>query len=98
AHSSGGTVRHYPQGAFVLNMLKYVSGGREAYNKSIKHYLETHPYANVDSEDLLIAFEETLGLSLDWYWDQWIYRGGVPDYRISYNESEGSTQINVLQT
>lgn len=97
AHSSSGSTRHYPQGAFVLNMLKYVVGGREAYNKSIKHYLETHPYMNVDSQDLLIAFEETLGLSLDWYWDQWLYRGGLPEYNVKFVEAEGATQITVLQ-
>jgi aminopeptidase N len=38
-HSEGGSVRHYPKGAYVLNMLKYIVGGKEAYNKAIKHYL-----------------------------------------------------------
>src|SRR6185295_8358920 len=32
AHSEGGGVRHYPKGATVMNMLKYVIGGREIYN------------------------------------------------------------------
>ena len=36
AHSEGGTTRHYPKGACVLNMLKYVVGGRETYNKCVK--------------------------------------------------------------
>ncbi len=62
AHSAAGTVRHYPKGAFVLQMLKYVVG-REQYNAAIKYYLEKHAYGNVDSKNLLIAFHERLGLS-----------------------------------
>ncbi|HET6244913.1 MAG: M1 family metallopeptidase [Bacteroidetes bacterium] len=85
AHSEAGTSRWYPKGAVVLEMLKYVTS-RESFNKSIKHYLEKHAYKNVDSNDLLIAFHETLGLSLDWFWDQWIYKGGEPNYSVSFRE------------
>lgn len=96
AHSKAGVVRHYPKGAHVLHMLKYVVG-EEQYNAAIKYYLEKHAYANVDSEDLLIAFHERLGLSLDWFWEQWVYRGGEPHYTVSYNEginNEGKKMVN----
>lgn len=83
ACSYSGSVRKYPKGAMVLDMLKYIVG-KEEYRKSIKHYLEKHAYKNVDSEDLLIAFHETLGYSLDWFWEQWIYKGGEPSYNVEY--------------
>ena len=85
AHSEAGSPRHYPKGSIVLQMMKYVVG-REGYNKSIKHYLEKHKYQNVDSEDLLVAFHETLGKSLDWFWEEWVYKGGEPHYVVSYRE------------
>jgi aminopeptidase N len=97
ANSEAGSIRHYPKGAYVLNMLKYVVGGKEVYNKAIKYYLEKHKYGNVDSHDLLIAFEETTGMSLDWFWDQWIYKGGEPHYRVSSTEGNGYTQVSVTQ-
>jgi aminopeptidase N len=97
AHSGAGSVRHYPKGAFVLNMLKYVVGGREAFNKAIKVYLERHKYGNVDSHDLLVAFEETLGYSLGWFWDQWIYRGGEPHYSVSFRSANGTPEFSVEQ-
>lgn len=87
ANSSAGSTRHYPKGAHVLHMLKYVCG-REQYNAAIKYYLEKHGYQNVDSEDLLVAFHEYLGLSLDWFWEQWVYKGGEPHYNISYHEAQ----------
>ncbi len=98
AHSEGGGVRIYGKGAFVLNMLKYVVGGREIYNKAIKYYLEKHAYQNVDSHDLLIAFEETTGMDLEWFWDEWIYRGGEPSFDINFKEAGNNAEIIIKQT
>lgn len=92
AHSDAGTVRHYPKGAFVLSMLKNVLGGKEVYNKCIKHYLDAHPYGNVDSEDLLIACEEVTGMQLDWFWEEWIYKGGEPHYKITFRDLTENAQ------
>lgn len=103
AHSQAGSVRHYPKGAFVLNMLKYTVGGREAYNRGIKHYLDKHPYSNVISEDLLTAFNESSGLSLNWFWDQWVYKGGEPSYKVDVTDYTDNatgkkyTRFNVKQ-
>ncbi|MBI4945816.1 MAG: M1 family metallopeptidase [Bacteroidetes bacterium] len=91
AHSEAGSVRHYPKGAFTLNMLKYVLGGREVYNKCIKHYLDQHPYGNVDTEDLLIACEEITGMQLDWFFEEWIYKGGEPNYKVSFRDITENT-------
>ncbi len=85
ASSKGGSPRHYPKGAIVLNTLKYVTG-REEYNKAIKHYLLKHGYKNVESNDLLVAFEETLGLSLGWFWEQWLYKSGETNYLVDFTE------------
>lgn len=82
-HSRGGSSRFYPKGSLVLEMLKYVVG-REQFNHAIRYYLQKHAYANVDSEDLLIAFHESLGMSLDWFWEEWIYHGGEPEYKVAY--------------
>lgn len=97
ASSHAGGTRLYPQGAFVLNMLKYVVGGREEYNKAIKYYLEKHKYQNVDTRDLLIAFEESTGMSLDWFWQEWYYRSGLPSYSVSFSEQKGVTEFSVTQ-
>ncbi len=100
AHSQAGSARHYPKGAFVLNMLKNVVGGREVYNRAIKHYLDKHAYGNVVSEDLLSSFQETTGMSLVWFWDEWVYRGGEPSYVVSatpLNSGSGFTRFTVGQ-
>jgi len=81
--SKAGSARYYPKGAIVLNTLKYVTG-REEYNKAIKYYLAKHGYKNVESNDLLVAFEETLGMSLGWFWEEWLYKAGEPSYEVNF--------------
>ncbi|MFN4123555.1 MAG: M1 family aminopeptidase [Flavobacteriales bacterium] len=95
-HSKGGSTRHYPKGAYVLEMLKYVTG-REAYNRAVKNYLERHAYRNVNTQDLLVAFHETLGLSLDWFWEQWILRGGEPEYKVQTTFEKDILRFSVTQ-
>jgi len=98
ANSGAGGAFIYGKGAFILNMLKYVVGGREAYNKAIKYYLEKHPYQNVDSHDLQNTFEETSGMQLQWFWDEWIYRGSQPQYKVSFSDGDKQTQLVIEQT
>lgn len=101
ASSVAGTARHYPKGAVVLDMLRSVTG-EDAFRRAIKHYLEKHAYGNVDTEDLLTAFHEKLGLSLDWFWEEWLYRGGEPKYEVNFREVTASgsraSEFTVTQT
>lgn len=96
AHSKAGTTRHYPKGAMVLNMLKYVVG-EEQFNSTIQYYLKKHAYGTVDTEDFLIAFYENLGLPLDWFWEQWILKGGEPHYEVNFEELEDVYRFSVKQ-
>jgi aminopeptidase N len=81
-HSNAGTARHYPKGASVLSMMRYVLG-EDAYHRSIKLYLERHAFGNVETHDLQKAIIDATGINLDWFFDQWIWRGGEPHYQVS---------------
>lgn len=101
SHSETPTSNIYQKGSQVLEMLKYITG-REAYNKAVKRYLLANPYSNVDSDDLLNAFQDELGMSLEWFWDEWIYKGGEPSYHVVYEDQtiDGKrfSQFAVTQT
>lgn len=100
SHSETPSSIIYQKGSQVLEMLKYVTG-REAFNRSVKRYLLDHKYANVDSDDLLNAFQDELGMSLDWFWDEWVYKGNEPVYNIIAEDLTANgkrfTQFNVTQ-
>jgi aminopeptidase N len=100
-HSETPTSNVYQKGSQVLQMLRYVVGN-EGYRKSIKRYLGDHKYANVDADDLLNAFQDELGTPLDWFWEEWVYKGGEPAYTVTYTDETESgkrfTEFVVTQT
>jgi len=97
---SGGTARIYPKGSAVLDMMMYVFG-QEQFNRVIHHYLKKHMFGLVETNDLYQSFQDTLGLSPDWFFDQWLYRGGEPHYQVSYQDetvgSQRQTRFTVKQ-
>lgn len=101
-HSRAGSDRVYSKGSAVLDMAVY-TWGEDAYRRVITHYLQKHAYQNVETNDLYQAFQDVLGITPWWFFDQWIDRGGEPHYRITYQNVslEGrrgrQTQITVEQ-
>lgn len=83
AHGNGGTDRWYPKGSLVIDMLRYVMGESE-FKIMIHNYLDKHPYQIVETNDMLQSIRETTGMALDWFFDEWIYRAGEPQYKVSY--------------
>lgn len=95
-HSGSGTARVYPKGSSVIQMMRYVIGD-DAFKKVIKHYLELHAFGNVESNDLNQAIQDVLGISMDWFFDQWLYRGGEPHYQVAWVDAGKKIQVNVQQ-
>lgn len=83
-HSAAGSSRHYPKGASVLYMLQHVLG-EENYRKSINLYLSRHGLQTVETWDLQKAIIDATGINMDWFFDQWIHRGGEPIYAVNWN-------------
>lgn len=89
----------YPGGGSVLHMLRKHLGD-DLFFKSLKNYLTTNAHQPVSTEDLRIAVEETTGQSMDWFFDEWLYRMGHPIFEVTQNYDEGKKQLvlNVKQT
>lgn len=96
-HSEAGGAHIYQKGSIVLDMLRYVVG-EEQFKKVITAFLLEHPYENVESHDLEMQFMKTLGMNMHWFFDEWIYKGGYPEYTIAYNANTDYTDIHIEQT
>lgn len=95
-NSEAGSARHYPKGASVLYMLQHVMG-RDNFRRSIKLYLERHGFNGVMTSDLEKAIIDATGMNMDWFFDQWIYRGGEPHYKVSRQDLPEGTWFTVEQ-
>lgn len=89
----------YPGGGSVLHMLRKHLGD-DLFFKSLKKYLTDNAHQPVSTEDLRIAIEETTGQSMDWFFDQWLYKMGHPVFEVSknYDAAAKKLTLNVKQT
>jgi len=89
----------YPKGALVLEMLKQHLGA-ERFWAAINRYLTRYAYATATSDDLRQAVLDATGESLDWFWSQWIYQAGHPEFAVSaaYDSSAAALTLTVRQT
>ena len=87
----------YNKGGAVLHMLRnYV--GDEAFFASLKNYLERNKLSAVEVDELRIAFEDTTGEDLSWFFDQWYLQAGHPQLSITTDYTDGSVAVTVAQT
>ena len=74
--------------------------GDELFFKSLNYYLTTNASKPVQTEQLRIAIEETTGQSMDWFFDQWLYKMGHPVFEVTqnYDDAVKKLTLNVKQT
>jgi len=71
----------YNKGGTILHMLRnYV--GDDAYFASLELYLKKNQYKSAEVHDLRLAFEETTGEDLNWFFNQWFLTKGHPKLQI----------------
>ncbi len=89
----------YTKGALVMQMLKKHLGP-ERFWPSINRYLTRHAHGSATSDDLRRAVLHATGQNLDWFWDQWIYQAGFPQFNVAhaYDSAAGSLTLTVRQT
>lgn len=84
----------YPKGGRVLHMLRYELGD-EMFWKAIRRYCEINHFRSVETADLRIAIEEATGQGMNWFFDQWLYHGGHPEFNVSWDYDAAAKQVRV---
>jgi len=88
----------YQKGGRILHMLRnYI--GDDAFFASLKLYLETNKYTDVEMHQLRLACEKITGEDLNWFFNQWFYSKGHPELNIEYiyNDSLKTQTVIVEQ-
>ncbi len=79
--SQGGVQRIYQKGSLVLDMLRDVMGAG-AYRDAVKRYLQKYAFGSAETNDFIRCTYEATGKPWNWFFDQWVRRGGEPDYLV----------------
>ncbi|MEL6854765.1 MAG: M1 family metallopeptidase, partial [Cyanobacteria bacterium J06607_13] len=92
--------RHiYEKGSCVYHMIR-MELGDELFTRSLSTLLTDNAHRTVETIDLLRAIDKATGRNLRFLFDQYVYRGGHPDYKVSYSWDPDSSlaKLTVTQT
>jgi aminopeptidase N len=92
--------RHlYEKGACVYHMIR-AELGDELFFKAVHTFVQDNAHKTVETIDLLRAIEKATGRNLQFLFDQYVFRGGHPDYKVAYSWDNDSSlaKVTVTQT
>ena len=92
--------RHlYEKGACVYHQIRTILGD-ELFDKAIHTFVQDNAHKTVETVDLLRAIEKATGYNLSPLFDQYVFRGGHPEFKVSYSWDGNSNLacVSVTQT
>jgi aminopeptidase N len=87
----------YEKGAVVLHMLRYVLGDSTFFS-SLRSFADTYAHDVATTSDFQEVVETVSGQDLDWFFDEWVYGYGWPEYEYAWiaHEAAGSYEIDLV--
>jgi len=86
------------KGALVLRMLQ-MEMGDTLWWKAIQFFVQHHAYRQVSTKDFQDAVEKVSNKSYQWFFDQWMYKTGMPVLEVStkYNAANYQLTLTIQQ-
>lgn len=91
----------YDKGACVLNMLRYMLGDDD-FKHALNIFITKYQFDNVTTPDLNSSIKQVfldptrdrIPRDFSWYFDEWIYHAGQPEYKADYTYNDSTKQIS----
>lgn len=89
---------NYSKGGLVLHMLRGLMGD-EAFFEGIRRFYREYRDQTVLTRDFQSVMEAQYGSTLDWFFEQWIYRAGHPVVEVtwSWDNQAGEVSLRLSQ-
>ena len=89
----------YEKGAWTLHMLRGQLGD-DKFWATIREYYRRYRNSNASTDDFQNVAEETSGMQLGWFFQQWLKRAGTPVLAGSwhYDDQKHVVEIDLAQT
>jgi aminopeptidase N len=90
----GATV--YEKGAWILHMLRHLLGD-DAFFGGLRYYGNQHDYETVVTAELINDLENYTGEDLGWFFDEWVYLAGYPEFEYSWTASKNDrSEVSIV--
>lgn len=84
----------YEKGAWVLHMLRRELGS-DIFWQGLREYYRRHQHGHASSEDFKLAMEFVSGKQLSEFFDQWLYRAGLPKIAGNWHYNDKTKEIEL---
>lgn len=80
----------YRKGAYAFQMIRYMlhdykTGSDDAFAAFLKDIVDTFQGKVITTQGLQSLLEKHAGAEMGWFFDQWVYGTGIPEYTFSYD-------------
>ena len=86
----------YQKGGWILHMLRQETGD-SLFKICIQHYYNEYKGGNANTRDFESVVEKVTGKKLKWFFDQWLYRPGIPQLKIQYEWKNNFLEVDIKQ-
>ena len=87
----------YEKGSWVSHMLR-AEVGDTVFHKIICEYYQQYKGSNADTRDFQHIAEKVSEKKLDWFFNQWLYRPGIPKIKAQWKAQGNQIAITIQQT
>jgi aminopeptidase N len=86
--------RIYGKGGCVLHMLRKTVGDT-LFLKGLRKYVADYAFKVAETNQFRVVMEEVTGHNLDWFFDQWAYGAGYPQFDVSQKWDASTRTVSV---
>ncbi len=84
----------YFKGGWVQHMLRNVIGD-SAFTAGLRNYSARYAYGNVTTPEYITEMETASGENLGWFFEQWVYQAGYPEYDYTWSVTPAGGEYRV---
>ena len=86
----------YQKGAWFLHMLRLETGD-SIFRRIIREYYQAFRGRNAETRDFEAIAEKFSSMELTWFFDQWLYRPGLPLLDFTVKKDKGRQWLTIIQ-
>lgn len=86
----------YQKGAWILHMLR-MKVGDSLFHQGLRDYYSVFRLSNADSDDFRIAMEESTGIDLSEFFENWLHKTGHPVLKTVLDQTGGKSVFIIRQ-
>lgn len=77
----------YCKGSWILHMIRYLCGDDSLWLEVLSTYRDSFAYKTASTDDLNRIMNQVLGSNFNWFFNEYVYNMGYPNYRVVWNKA-----------